>query len=320
MRVPEAARPIQAWQERPEAGGRVATRLMRMLAFGLGRPLARFLTFFAALYFMIRRGPERAASRAYLERILGRRAGMARRLPALSVLLDRDARSGLSHGRPVLALRCAHLRIRPAGCGAEHGARRAAVVRPSGQLRRAARAEPAQSRRLDPHPARRGPEPGALRCAERAQSEAGRDHHRCAPARSRAGARDAASSSNATASCRRSRIGCGPANPAIAANFLGARAAFPASPWMFASALHVPVVLAFGLYRGGKRYDLHFERFAFELPRDRRERTAALAARGAALRGPAGALRAAGPLQLVQPLRFLGRGACTEPSSWAHCC
>jgi predicted LPLAT superfamily acyltransferase len=40
--------------------------------------------------------------------------------------------------------------------------------------------------------------------------------------------------------------------------------------------LHVPVVLAFGLYRGGKRYDLHFERIEFELPRDRRARAAAL--------------------------------------------
>ena len=40
------------------------------------------------------------------------------------------------------------------------------------------------------------------------------------------------------------------------------RRRFPASPWLFAAALHVPVVLAFGLYRGGNRYDLHFERFA----------------------------------------------------------
>ena len=34
--------------------------------------------------------------------------------------------------------------------------------------------------------------------------------------------------------------------------------------------------LAFGLYLGANRYDLHFERFALELPRDRRERAAAL--------------------------------------------
>ena len=68
-----------------------------------------------------------------------------------------------------------------------------------------------------------------------------------------------------------------PGNPVVMARFLGADAPFPASPWLFASALRVPVVLAFGLYRGGNRYELHFEQFACELPRDRRARGAALA-------------------------------------------
>ena len=72
--MPEDPTP-QQWQLRPEAGGRLANRLLRPLAFGLGRPVARFITFFAALYFMLRRGPERAASRDYLGRILGRPAG-----------------------------------------------------------------------------------------------------------------------------------------------------------------------------------------------------------------------------------------------------
>jgi predicted LPLAT superfamily acyltransferase len=68
-----------------------------------------------------------------------------------------------------------------------------------------------------------------------------------------------------------------PGNPPITANFLGVPADFPASPWILAAALRVPVVLAFGLYRGGRRYDLHFESFHFELPRDRGARAAALA-------------------------------------------
>jgi predicted LPLAT superfamily acyltransferase len=68
-----------------------------------------------------------------------------------------------------------------------------------------------------------------------------------------------------------------PGNPSVTVNFLGAKASFPTSPWMLAAALHVPVVLAFGLYGGGCRYDLHFERFEFELPKDRRQRAAALA-------------------------------------------
>src|SRR5215510_3392702 len=62
------------WQQRPEAGGRFGQWLLRTLAFKVGRPAARFITFFVALYFMIRRGPERAASRVYLGRILGRPA------------------------------------------------------------------------------------------------------------------------------------------------------------------------------------------------------------------------------------------------------
>lgn len=52
-----------------------------------------------------------------------------------------------------------------------------------------------------------------------------------------------------------------PDNAKTLVNFLGSPAAFPASPWMLAATLKVPVVLCFGLYRGGNRYDLHFEAF-----------------------------------------------------------
>lgn len=41
--------------------------------------------------------------------------------------------------------------------------------------------------------------------------------------------------------------------------FLGSPAAFPLGPWLLAAALGAPVVLFFGLYRGGRRYDVHFE-------------------------------------------------------------
>jgi predicted LPLAT superfamily acyltransferase len=54
--------------------------------------------------------------------------------------------------------------------------------------------------------------------------------------------------------------------------FLGARATFPAGPILIAAIMHCPVILFFGLYRGGKRYDIYFEHFAEEiaLHRDRR--------------------------------------------------
>jgi predicted LPLAT superfamily acyltransferase len=64
--------------------------------------------------------------------------------------------------------------------------------------------------------------------------------------------------------------------------FLGQPASFPNAPWLIAAALKVPVALCFGLYRGGRRYDLHFELFEerLEIPRGQRHETlAALQAR-----------------------------------------
>ncbi len=54
--------------------------------------------------------------------------------------------------------------------------------------------------------------------------------------------------------------------------FLGAPATFPAGPIVLAGMMHCPVILFFGLYRGGNRYEIHFEHFADEvvLNRDRR--------------------------------------------------
>lgn len=43
-------------------------------------------------------------------------------------------------------------------------------------------------------------------------------------------------------------------------DFLGERASFPVGPFRIAAMLKQPVVLMFGLYRGGNRYDVHFER------------------------------------------------------------
>lgn len=45
-------------------------------------------------------------------------------------------------------------------------------------------------------------------------------------------------------------------------DFLGAPAAFPTGPARLAALLRPPVVLMVGLFRGGNRYDIHFERLA----------------------------------------------------------
>jgi len=54
--------------------------------------------------------------------------------------------------------------------------------------------------------------------------------------------------------------------------FLGAPATFPIGPIVLAAMVHCPVVLFFGLYHGGNRYEIYFERFADEIRLDRERR------------------------------------------------
>jgi predicted LPLAT superfamily acyltransferase len=67
-----------------------------------------------------------------------------------------------------------------------------------------------------------------------------------------------------------------PGNPVVVADFLGQPAPFPTSPWQLAAVLRSPVVLCFGFYRGGNRYDLHFEHFDDTVKIERGDRTASL--------------------------------------------
>ncbi len=53
---------------------------------------------------------------------------------------------------------------------------------------------------------------------------------------------------------------------------LGDKLDFPAGPMLMASILKVPVVLFYGLYQGGNRYDLHFELLTEGLNIDRKKR------------------------------------------------
>lgn len=55
--------------------------------------------------------------------------------------------------------------------------------------------------------------------------------------------------------------------------FLGAPATLPAGPVLLNAIMHCPVILFFGLYRGGNRYEIYFEHFADEISLDREHRT-----------------------------------------------
>jgi predicted LPLAT superfamily acyltransferase len=56
--------------------------------------------------------------------------------------------------------------------------------------------------------------------------------------------------------------------------FFGRKAALPTGPFLLASTLRCPVLLVFGLYAGGNRYQMFCEPFAerIVLPRKNRER------------------------------------------------
>lgn len=56
-------------------------------------------------------------------------------------------------------------------------------------------------------------------------------------------------------------------------DFLGAPATFPAGPILLAAMMHCPIILFFGIYRGGNRYDIYFEKFADEVILNRQRRT-----------------------------------------------
>jgi predicted LPLAT superfamily acyltransferase len=69
-----------------------------------------------------------------------------------------------------------------------------------------------------------------------------------------------------------------PGDASVTCDFLGAPMAFPVSPFVIAAVLRAPVVLCFGLHRGGRRYDIHFEVFREPLDVPRTGRQATLAA------------------------------------------
>ena len=58
----------------------------------------------------------------------------------------------------------------------------------------------------------------------------------------------------------------------VRCRFLGAETDFPAGPLLMAAIMRCPVILFFGLYRGGNRYDIHFELLAEEVTMRREQR------------------------------------------------
>lgn len=74
---PASAPATAAWRRRPERSRRWVLRLMAWIALRLGRGVARLVLHLITPYFLAFAPAARRASRAYLGRALGRRAGLA---------------------------------------------------------------------------------------------------------------------------------------------------------------------------------------------------------------------------------------------------
>jgi len=264
------------WQARSEIGNPLALRMMVAVATSCGRGIARVFLWPTALYFFLRRGPERRSSRLYLERVLGRKASsweVYRHIHTFAcTILDRlylfserfkrfDIRTeglreldrALAGGKGVLLIG-SHL-------GSFDALRVLSLERPEVVVRIVLDIE--HSQRLSQFLNALNP---ALAASIINAREAG-------PAA--AIAIKQALDENAIVALLADRGQ--PNNATQPATFLGHAAPFPLSPWLLASAVKTPVMLAFGLYRGGNRYDLHFEMFAECLSIDRARRSEVLA-------------------------------------------
>lgn len=265
------------WKRRPEGGGRAAIRLIAAIARHGGRGIARLCLYPITGYFLLVRASERRASRAYLGRVLGRRARLrdvARHIHTFAAtILDRvfllggrmdlfDIRTEgtgellarLDEGRGVL-LFGSHL-------GSFDALRALGRQRPDLKLRvlldrghNAAITELLAE--LDP-----GLAAGII------------DAGQGGPAVVLAIQQALQEGAMVALLVDRAR----PGETALAAPLLGAPAPFPTAPWLIASVLKAPVMLAFGLYRGGNRYDLLFEPFATAVDVPRAQRAEALSA------------------------------------------
>ena len=247
------------WATRPERGSAPVVRGAVRLALALGRPAAWLLLHAVSLYFMAVSAADRAASRQYLRRALGREPGLAdvfqhfhafatTILDRVYLLNDRYDRFEVRvHGEEIVA----GMLARGEGClliGAHVGSFE--IVRFVGRTARALRVTlvmyEQNTRTLNAALNAINPEL-AMRVIALGRIDSMLQVERALAAGEFVGMlADRAIEGESTMACP----------------FLGAPARFPTGPFRIAAMLGRPVVLMFGMYRGGNRYDVHFERLA----------------------------------------------------------
>jgi predicted LPLAT superfamily acyltransferase len=249
-----------SWRQRPEGGSAGTLALIARFALRFGRWPARLALYPITAYFLVRRGPERSASRRYLERVLGRRATLgdvARHMHCFAAtILDRVF---------LLSERYKRFDIRMFGlevfARAVRGGRGVLLI---GSHLGSFEAVRVISEDWPETPVRvvfdleQGPALTQLLMRLNPRIAATMINARSAGPAVILAIKETLDR-NGIVALLADRVR--PGEPYELAEFLGCPAPFPTAPWLLATVLGAPVALAFGLYRGHNRYDLHFESF-----------------------------------------------------------
>lgn len=269
------------WKQRPEGGGRFAISLIRNISRYGGRWAGRLLLYPITLYFLIRRAPEREASRAWLARVLARPASWwdaAKHIHTFaSTILDRVFLLG--DGPERLDRR---FDVRVSGLDQLH----AHLDQGRGMLLFGSHLGSFEVLRVL---ARQRPEYTLRVVLDKAHNQAVTDLLDALNPEVAATVIDAGQDGPGLMLAIQQAVQEGalvallidrvhPGGQMVSVPFFGSDAPFPTAPWLIAAALKAPVTLAFGLYRGGCRYDLIFENFSDDIVIPRPQRAVAITA------------------------------------------
>lgn len=259
------------WQDQREGGDRFSITLVIKAALRCGRRLFQVFLYPISLYYFLRRGAERRASRDYLARVFGRPATwreVLKHIHYFAVTLS-DRIFLLANGEREFEIEVTGVELLQQRIAQGRGVLLVGSHQGSFEVLRAL------SARCPEVPLRvlldKQKTPALTELFESLAPEVGEaviDVSRGGAAITLAVAEACNKGGMVALLADRGR------SHEVLRNvdFLGAPAPFPIGPWLLASTLQVPVMLCFGIYRGGSRYSLSFEPFAerIEIPRDAR--------------------------------------------------
>jgi len=259
---------VPEWVARPERSNTLALRAIVAIALTLGRRAARLLLYPVCVYFLLFSPSARAASTKYLRKLLGHEPGLADAfrhchtfaatlLDRVFLFNDQYARFDVRvHGEEILR----GMMGDGCGCflmGAHMGSFE--IIRALGRLNTRVRISlvmyAENARKFNSVLAAVNPKL-ALQVIELGKVDSMLKVERALERGEIVGMLgDRTFRDEGTAAFR----------------FLGEAAHFPTGPFRVAAMLQRPLVLMFGLYRGGNRYEIHFERLVDAWPASRVE-------------------------------------------------